>query len=329
MEDKKSSFFRLFPGTIRREFERIEFDFSELEEVRIRVGQPVFFHYKDQEWAVSEKGRLEIYQANQKYLIFSDNEIKKILDYICDFSIYSYEEEIRKGYLTVPGGHRIGVCGGAVMEGEQIKTLRYITYMNIRIAHEVIGAADPVMAQLFQRERLHNTLIISPPGFGKTTLLRDMIRQASDGCCGRNGYKVALVDERSEIAGCYHAVPQNDVGIRTDVLDASGKAEGMLLLLRSMSPQIIAVDEIGGIQDVHALDEMQRCGCALIATVHADSMEDLLQKELYQSFIKKQFFTRYVLIMGKKQFERFYYLYDENRKELGRTSFRVVNRKCS
>ncbi|NLG04579.1 MAG: stage III sporulation protein AA [Clostridia bacterium] len=322
-------FLKLFPGSIRREFERLAFDIKELEEVRIRVGQPVFIHYRGKEWAVCKSGELESYQPDHSYLSFSDSDIKKIIDYLCDFSVYSYEDEIKKGYLTVPGGHRIGLCGGASMEGGQIKTLRYITYLNIRIAHEVKGVADPVMRYLFGSRHVHNTLIISPPGLGKTTLLRDIIRQASDGTHANKGYKVALVDERSEIAGCYHAIPQNDVGIRTDVLDGSLKAEGMLMLLRSMSPQIIAVDEIGGTNDVHALEEMIRSGCSMIATVHADSMEDLLKKEIFHSMMQKHFFTRFILITGKCRMERQYQVYDEELRELYHTPFRLVTDQCS
>ncbi len=155
-----------------------------------------------------------------------------------------------------------------------------------------------------------HTLIVSPPRCGKTTLLRDIIRQLSTGSQGHGGVTVGVVDERSELGACYQGVPQNDLGIRTDILDCCPKARGMMMLIRTMSPQVIAVDEIGGREDMEAIEYVMNCGCRLAATVHGSSMDDIRQKPFLGEMVKAGMFQRYIVLSGKGQAGRVQEIFD-------------------
>ena len=181
-------------------------------------------------------------------------------------------------------------------ENGQVKTLRYITSLNIRVAHEVKGCADAVLPWLYSPDGLCHTLLISPPRCGKTTLLRDLIRQISNGRIGFRGMRVGVVDERSEIGGSHLGVPGLDVGVRTDILDGCPKAEGMMMLVRSMSPELIAVDEIGGNADMEAMENAISCGCRILATVHGSSLEEIRQKPLVSGLLQTGIFERFVVL---------------------------------
>ena len=173
---------------------------------------------------------------------------------------------------------------------------RQISCINIRFAHQITGCADMVIPYVTEDGKLCHTLIISPPGCGKTTLLRDLVRQISDGWETFPGNTVGVVDERSEIGGSYQGIPQNDVGIRTDVLDCCSKAEGMVMLLRSMAPQVIAVDEIGNYEDIRAIEMTLNSGCKLLATVHGSSIDEIRKKPLLERLIKEHVFERYIIL---------------------------------
>lgn len=250
---------------------------DEIQEIRLRVGQMVVIIRSGKEVYLDEQGHFTTVLENA-YCV-REEDVNVFFRHICHDSPYAFEEEIRQGFITVPGGHRVGVCGQVVTEGRtSVQTMKHIYYLNIRVAHEVKGVADFVLPQLYDNGRIKNILMISPPGCGKTTLLRDVIRQVSDGNQYSEGMCVGLVDERSEVAGSYLGQPQNDVGRRTDVLDACPKELGMMLLVRSMSPQVIAVDEIGNQRDMDALRQAAACGSKLIATVHGEDVEDYLCK---------------------------------------------------
>lgn len=285
---------RIFSLHIRRILERAAPDFDGLQEIRLRTGRPL---------AIVERGR-EVFltgdgartrEAGAAWRVTAQ-ELRETMEFVGEYSLYAYEDELRQGYLTIRGGHRVGVAGRTVLDGDKVKSVRYISCVNVRLSHEVPGCADPVLPYLWGDEGLLHTLIISPPRCGKTTLLRDMVRQISDGSRARRGYTVGVVDERSEICGCFMGIPENDVGIRTDVMDACPKAEGMMMLVRSMAPEVIAVDEIGRYEDIDAIETVLYSGCRLIATVHGSSLSDIQAKPLFQRLAQEQVFERYVIL---------------------------------
>lgn len=290
----RDEFLRIFSLHIRRILERAAPDFDGLQEIRLRTGRPL---------AIVERGR-EVFltgdgartrEAGAAWRVTAQ-ELRETMEFVGEYSLYAYEDELRQGYLTIRGGHRVGVAGRTVLDGDKVKSVRYISCVNVRLSHEVPGCADPVLPYLWGDEGLLHTLIISPPRCGKTTLLRDMVRQISDGSRARRGYTVGVVDERSEICGCFMGIPENDVGVRTDVMDACPKAEGMMMLVRSMAPEVIAVDEIGRYEDIDAIETVLYSGCRLIATVHGSSLSDIQAKPLFQRLAQEQVFERYVIL---------------------------------
>ena len=262
---KRDEILSLFPDGLKGRMKPVLEDVEHLNEIRLGVNRPCRIIREGCEYFLSRDGTC-LTQGNNAWLT-SDREIESIVNQMCSYSLYAFENELRQGFLTVQGGHRIGFAGKVILNTDgSVRNFSCIRFLNIRISHEILGMADPVLPYLFQQGELWNTLIISPPGCGKTTLLRDLIRQVSDGTDTRQGQQVSVVDERSEIAGSYQGIPQNQVGIRTDVLDACPKTEGMMLLVRSMTPQVIAVDEIGSKEDLAALQRIAVCGTGVLAT---------------------------------------------------------------
>jgi len=267
------------------EQEKLHFDY--LQEIRLRAGYPVILLYAGKEKILTAK--------------VTERSIRETLDYVSNYSLYAYENELKQGFITIEGGHRVGMAGQVLVENGRVKNLKHISSLNIRVSHEIFGCADKLFPYITHHKQIHHTLIISPPRCGKTTLLRDMIRQISDGNHWVKGCSVGVVDERSELAGCYQGIPQNHMGMRTDVLDGCPKAEGMLMLIRSMSPQVVAVDEIGAPEDIQAIKYAMYCGCKMIATVHGESVEDIQRKPLLEQMIREQCFERYVILNNRKR----------------------------
>jgi len=200
MEDK-TNIIKLFPQGMRGYFHKVEEQIGQIRQIRMRAGQPVIVEKEGIEYFLGKQGDLLLETGRAWHI--SRKEMDEIMNAVCGYSPYAFYEELKKGYITVAGGHRIGVAGQVIMEGDRITGIKNIRFLNIRISHEILGAADPLLPLLYEEGHLLNTLLISPPGFGKTTLLRDLVRQISDGNYYAKGMSVGVVDERSEIAGCY------------------------------------------------------------------------------------------------------------------------------
>lgn len=292
---QKEEFMKIFSVNLRAAFEAVVKDFSSLREIRLRAEAPMVFRFIDGEWYLS-KNRTLCTDLNLAMTI-PVSEIKETMEYISNYSMYAYEEEIKKGYVTIAGGHRIGIAGKTICENNEVKAVKYISNLCIRLAHEIIGCSDCIIDCLFEQGKFQNTIILSPPGYGKTTLLRDIVRNLSDGCPSNpKGCQVGLVDERSEIAACYLGIPQNTVGRKTDVYDACPKEVGITYLLRSMAPQIIAVDEIASEKDLLTLEKICGCGCSILATTHAGSLQELKGKRRWKEVLDQGMFHRFIWI---------------------------------
>lgn len=285
-------------------------DFEQIEEIRIRAKKPLCIKKRNEEIFLTEQGTVTL--EPKKAFYTETYEIQNSLELLSRFSLYAFEEELKNGFITIEGGHRIGVTGKVTTENGHVKMIQNMNALNIRISHEKKGCADTILEYIIKDGELLHTLIISPPGCGKTTLLRDIVRQVSNGK-GKilSGKNVGVADERGEIAGCYQGVAQNDVGIRTDVLDSCPKAEGMLLLVRSMSPQVIAADEIGKDEDIYALESIMNSGIRLICTVHGKGIEDILRKPVLGQLLEKNIFQRFIVLYKRKSVGEVEGIYNE------------------
>lgn len=302
------SVLKILPKQIRQYLLNQKMELHNIQEMKLRAGKPFII--------VNNTGEVIARKTTREIYMVTESDLRETMNYISNYSLYAYEEEMKQGYITIEGGHRVGLCGKAIIENGQIKNIKYISSINIRIAHEILGCSDKVIPYIINENNLYHTLIISPPRCGKTTLLRDIIRQISDGNEYIRGCTVSVVDERSEIGGCYRGVPQNQLGIRTDILDACPKVEGMMMLIRSMGPEVIAVDEIGTIEDVHAVEYAMHCGCKMLATVHAISFDEVKNKPVLEKLVREKRFERYIVLTNKRGIGSVEGIYDENGRML-------------
>lgn len=318
--NRKDDLLKIFSVKLRTLLSKTVLDFDRLQEIRLRVDSPLLVRYNNKEYVIDNNARLT--KSMDDAFIITKAEVKETMEYISNYSLYAFEEELKQGFITIAGGHRIGIAGKVILEEGKIKSMKYISFINIRLSHQVKGCADLVMPYILREDNIYHTLIISPPGCGKTTLLRDIIRQLSDGEQDvkdgfyREGLQVGVVDERSEIAACYMGTPQNDLGIRTDVLDCCPKAKGMMLLIRSMSPSVLAVDEIGLGEDIEAIHYAMGCGIKMIATVHGGTIEEVRDKPLLGELIKKHVFERYIILNNRDSIGKVTEIYDERGSRL-------------
>lgn len=313
--NKKEQIIKIFPNRVRKALAESRVDFEQLQEIRLRIHAPLLLLYKNQEYYVEENGGITT--ENENAAVITRQELQETLQLVSNYSLYAYEEELRQGFITIQGGHRIGMAGKMITEGSHIRSMKYISFLNIRISHEMKGCADPVLPYIIQGEKVLQTLIVSPPKCGKTTLLRDLVRQLSNGQGTGKGLTVGVVDERSEIGACYMGEPQNELGIRTDVLDCCPKAKGMMMLIRTMSPEIIAVDEIGSREELEAMEYVVNCGCKLIATIHGNSMEDVRQKPVLRRLVEEKMFERYILLNNQEHIGNVAAIFDAMGNPLG------------
>lgn len=284
--------------SLRRPIERLGADlWTRAEEIRLRRERPLSLVTDCGDVWLSPLG-LPTSEPGTAYVVSAD-DTRKTLSLVSQGSVYALEEEFRNGYVTIPGGHRVGLSGRALLDSGRLRTITHVAGLSFRLSREVKGAARPVLSRILDRAgRPKSALIISPPGCGKTTFLRDLVRLLSDGSpeMGFKGFRVGLVDERSEVAACYEGVPQRDVGLRTDVLDACPKAEGAFLLLRAMSPEIIAADEIGRPEDTAALNEAASAGVAVLATAHGSSPEEVAARPMLRQLMASGLFEVLIVL---------------------------------
>ena len=264
-----------------------------LEEIRIRVDRPVILKYPE--------GKEDILDH-----IVTQNEILNILQSLCNNSIYSYQSQICDGYITLAGGHRVGITGNVAMKDGKINNVNYVSSLNFRIAREIIGVSNEIIKEVIVDDKVNNTLIVSRPGCGKTTLLRDLVRNISN-----KGFTISLIDERGEIASMYKGIPQNDVGLRTDVLDGVSKSIGMKIAVRTMAPQIIVADEIGQEEDLEAINYGICSGVKGIFTAHGANISELRANKTLNKLYEEKLFKKIIFLENRGKIEKIYTL-DKN-----------------
>ena len=269
---------KVLPVSISNIINSLE-DKRKITEIRLRVGFNVRVYF----------GKCEI-ELDQ---LVTKQDLLKILNNISSNSIYSVQQDINKGYITIEGGNRIGIAGEVVIVDDKIKNIKDISSMNIRVVKEYLGVANELMDKIVDGGFVKNTLIVSPPGLGKTTLLRDIIRNLSE-----TGYNVSVIDERGDLASMYGGKSSLNIGPRTDVISFVDKAFGMQMAVRSLAPQVVCTDEIGNSQDVEALKYLCKCGVSFIATMHGKSIEDIEKGPMNE--ILKEGYLDTVIVLSKE-----------------------------
>lgn len=262
-------------------------DASKLQEIRLKCNKPVMLNVDNKEVILN-------YITNQ-------NEISNIFNKISNFSVYAFEEDIKQGFITIRGGHRIGVTGHWVNDDGIIKSLKSVFSINIRIAREIIGCSNRLLPHVVKGDKVYNTILVSPPKCGKTTLLRDLVRNISNGYLKYNvtGKKVCVIDERSEIAACHMGIPQMDVGVRTDIYDNCLKYMGLMMAIRCMSPEVIVCDEIGTDRDVEAIVSAFNCGVNIISTIHGNNEDDLYSRPVFKKLLENKVIEKIIVLSNK------------------------------
>ena len=269
----------------------LEHNIQKLEEIRIRSGKPVIL-------------KLGFIEMVLKYIV-SNTEIIGILQNICNNSIYTFQNQICNGFITLPGGNRVGISGNVVVKDGQVSNISNIYSLNFRVAHQINGASNELLRYVLDTKNntVFNTLIVSPPGAGKTTIIRDLAKKISDGISQINfrGIDVSIIDERSEIAAMNKGIAYNDVGIRTDILDNVPKSIGIRMAIRSMAPKVIIADEIGNKDDVEIINYAICSGVNCIFTAHGSNMDDLLKNEEIKKIINLKLFKRIIFLNEKEK----------------------------
>lgn len=253
------------------------------EELRLRAGRPVSITLPEGEAALPGCPPV------------TSNDLRTVLEIATHASAHTALERVRHGFVTVRGGHRLGICGTVAVKDGTIHNMQCITSLNIRIARQIPGIANDLLRWIRKEGSMPSVLVLAPPGAGKTTLLRDLIRGLSDGI-GGSPLRVGVVDERGELAASWDGVMQLDLGSHTDVVDGCGKADGLMMLLRGMNPQVLAMDEISAPGDIDALDKAVGCGVALLATAHGCSVDDMQRRPLYSGLLQRKIFQKVLQI---------------------------------
>ena len=285
------SILEYFPSNVKNKIlnSSSDFELNTIEEIRIRNNLPVILNLGQAEKIIDYK--------------INSEDMEYIFQKICENSIYSYQNQIINGFITLPGGNRVGLVGTAVIKDEKIINFNYISSLNFRIGRQIIGCSNGIINEIINGNTIYNTLIISEPGKGKTTLLRDVVRNISNGIENKfNGLNVSVIDERGEISATYKGCMKNDLGIRTDVISDIPKSIGLRMAIRSMAPNVIVADEIGNRQDVEAIKFALCCGVKGIFTAHGKNIEDICKNPELNDLIKNKIFDKIIKIEGKNKF---------------------------
>ena len=261
-------------------------------EIRFRTGRPVSICTGKKSYYLTQMSTLtEV--ADRRCVCVNKQEMEELVLHLSGYSLHSHQSDFVNGFLTVKGGHRIGLSGSAVTQNGKICSVKQISSINLRISREVKGCAQELIRRVFTNG-LANVLVAGSPASGKTTLIRDAVRLLS------KTYQISVIDERSEIASMIFGTPQNDVGPMTDILDGYPKSEGIIRAVRSLSPDLIVCDEIGSSQDIDALATGTNSGVHILATIHAANMEELMRKPLIHSLLERGSID-YLVFLSSKQ----------------------------
>lgn len=302
-------FFEMLPTEFTELLRKCGVTEAEVQEIRLRCNRGMMIRTGEGERIPGKRGGF-VTKEEEAFWV-TEGLIKNTLDLLTGYSLYAFEEEIRQGFFTVAGGHRVGVAGHAVYENGELKRLTEIGSLNLRIAHEVKGCAKKLYEVLYGNGRLYHTLLFAPPACGKTTYLRDLIRLLST-----KGFTVGVADERSELAAAVRGRAQFDLGMRTDVMDGCPKELAMQMLLRSMNPEVLAADEIGTIGDAAAIRLAAGSGCRVLASAHADTLEEIRENPILGVLWKEHRFERYVRLEKQKGVFGIGAVYNEKGEEL-------------
>ena len=274
-----------------------------IEEIRLRINRPIVIKTEDGNVVLNHTVKME--------------ELLETFQRICEHSIYAYQKQICEGFITIKGGHRIGVTGSSVIENDKIININYISSLNIRIAKQKKDSSNIILKYVIENNKISNTIIASKPGCGKTTILRDLVRKISTGIPEYNlsAKTCGIVDERGEIAAMYKGVPQNDIGTFSDVIENSPKYIGMRMLIRSMAPEVIICDEIGSEEDIEAISYAMSSGVKGIFTLHANTLEDIYLNKNNSELLKNYIIETIIFLDEKKRgnIKEIYKLNKENK----------------
>lgn len=260
-----------------------------INEIRIRSERPIAIHFSDRTCFLCHGGKLTDKYTNSDVLFAKSSEINEIFNALCKYSVHSCSRELTQGFFTIENGIRVGISGSiAKSDGGCYK---YISGLNFRISREVSGCADEIFNRVFS-SGLKSVLICGGVNSGKTTILRDLCKSCGD------VYKITLVDERNEISASICGIPTNDVGIQTDIIEGCTRENGIISAIRTLSPQIIVCDELSGYPDSEAVMSGFGCGVKFIATVHADSFDDLSRRKFLQPLLSNTVFDYAVILEG-------------------------------